>query len=291
MGMYALGEIKTLCEIAEPEVGVVTNVGPSHLERLGSLEAIAAAKSELPESLPDHGFAVLNADDPLVLAMTGRTRARPITYGQSEDADVRATDVVSRALDGVSFRLHWEGSSAPVETRLPGRHIVSNALAAAGVALVDGMSVEEVAAALESASMPLRLTVHPGKGHSTIIDDTYNASPTSMAAALDLLAETPGRRVAILGDMRELGAAEHEGHLAVGRRAGETADVIHTIGALGAVIAEAALDGGHQSVHHHETKEEALEAVQRDLRSTDVVLVKGSRAMALESVVAALKEA
>jgi UDP-N-acetylmuramoyl-tripeptide--D-alanyl-D-alanine ligase len=291
MGMYALGEIRTLCEIARPEIGVVTNVGPSHLERLGSLEAIAAAKSELPESLPPHGFAVLNADDPLVLTMTERTRARSLTYGKAEDADVRATDIESRALDGVSFHLRWQERSTRVNTVLPGRHIVSNALAAAAVALVDGMSIREVADALESARMPLRLQIHPGKSGSTIIDDTYNASPASMAAALDLLAETPGRRVAVLGDMRELGAAEREGHLAVGRRAAETADVIHTIGDLGEIIAEAALAGAHREVHRHDAKEAALEAVRADLRKGDVVLVKGSRAMALETVVEALREA
>jgi UDP-N-acetylmuramoyl-tripeptide--D-alanyl-D-alanine ligase len=134
------------------------------------------------------------------------------------------------------------------------------------------------------------LSVHPGKNGSTIIDDTYNASPASMAAALDLLAETPGRRVAVLGDMRELGAAEREGHLAVGRRAAETADLIHTIGDLGKIVAEAALAGAHRAVLHHDDKAEALEAVQRDLRSGDVVLVKGSRAMALETLVVALRD-
>ncbi|MDZ4278087.1 MAG: UDP-N-acetylmuramoyl-tripeptide--D-alanyl-D-alanine ligase, partial [Dehalococcoidia bacterium] len=143
MGMYAQGEIRALCEIARPEVGVVTNVGPSHLERLGSLEAIAAAKAELPESLPPHGFAVFNADDPLVMAMVDRTRAHPLTYGVSPKADVRASDIRTRGLDGVSFRLGWRGESAKAQTRLPGRHIVSNALAAAAVALADGMSLRE----------------------------------------------------------------------------------------------------------------------------------------------------
>ncbi len=290
MGMYALGEIRSLCEIARPEVGVVTNVGPSHLERLGSLEAIAAAKAELPESLPPHGYAVLNADDPLVMTMAGRTRARLLTYGASADADVRGTDIASRGLEGVAFRLHWQGESVWVDTHLPGRHIVSNTLAAAAVALADGMPLAEVAVALGDAQVPLRIQVHRGRNGCTILDDTYNASPASVAAALDLLAEIPGRRIALLGDMAELGAAEREGHLAVGRRAAETADVIHVVGELSLLTADAAREGGHGAVHHWPTKEEAAEAVAADLRPDDVVLLKASRAMALETVLEALKE-
>jgi UDP-N-acetylmuramoyl-tripeptide--D-alanyl-D-alanine ligase len=290
MGMYALGEIRALCEIARPEVGVVTNVGPSHLERLGSLEAIAAAKAELPESLPPHGFAVLNADDPLVMAMADRTRAQPLTYGTSAEAGVRATEITSHGLDGVSFRLHWRGESTMVHTLLPGRHIVSNTLAAAAVALADGMSLAEVAGALAQARVPLRIQVYRARGGGTILDDTYNASPASMAAALDLLAEIPGRRIAVLGDMAELGAAEEEGHLAVGRRAAETADVIHAVGEKATLVAQAARNGGHRAVHHWPTKEVAAEAVAADLRPDDVVLLKASRAMALETLLDVLKE-
>lgn len=290
MGMYALGEIRMLCEIARPEVGVVTNVGPSHLERLGSLEAIAAAKAELPESLPPHGFALFNADDPLVRAMVDRTRARPLFYGLAEDADVRATDVESCGLDGVSFRLHWCGQSVPVETSLPGRHIVSNALAAAAVGLADGMSLAEVAAALGRAQVPLRIQVHRARGGGTILDDTYNASPVSVSAALDLLAEIPGRRIAVLGDMAELGAASDEGHLVVGRRAAETADVIHAVGEEAALIAKAARAAGHRTVHHWPAKEQAAEALLADLRPDDVVLLKASRALALETLLEVLKE-
>jgi len=290
MGMYALGEIRALCEIARPEVGVVTNVGPSHLERLGSLEAIAAAKAELPESLPPQGYAVLNADDPLVMTMAERTRARVLTYGISEGADVRAGDIVSRGLEGVAFRLHWRGQTGQVETHLPGRHIVSNALAAAAVGLAGGMPLAEVAQALAGAEVPLRLQVHRGRNGCTLLDDTYNASPASMAAALDLLAEIPGRRIALLGDMAELGAASREGHLATGRRAAETADIIHAVGEEAQLIADAAREGGHGAVHHWSTKEQAAEAVAAALRPDDVVLLKASRAMAFETLLDVLKE-
>jgi UDP-N-acetylmuramoyl-tripeptide--D-alanyl-D-alanine ligase len=290
MGMYALGEIRTLCEIARPQIGIVTNVGPSHLERLGSLEAIAAAKAELPESLPPHGFALFNADDPLVRAMADRTRAQPLFYGLAGGADVRATEIASRGLDGVSFRLHWGGASAQVETSLPGRHIVSNALAAAAAGLADGMTLAEVAGALAAAQVPLRIQVHRARGGGTILDDTYNASPASVSAALDLLAEIPGRRIAVLGDMAELGAASREGHLAVGRRAAETADVIHAVGEQAGLIAQAAREAGHRDVHHWPTKEAACEAIAADLRPDDVVLLKASRAIALETLLEALKE-
>jgi UDP-N-acetylmuramoyl-tripeptide--D-alanyl-D-alanine ligase len=290
MGMYAQGEIRTLCEIARPEVGVVTNVGPVHLERLGSMEAIAAAKAELPESLPPHGFAVFNADDPLVMTMVERTNAQPVTYGTSDDAEARATDIESRGLEGVSFTINWDGSTARLKTKLPGRHIVSNALAAAAVGLTDGMSLNEVAAALADMEPPLRLITHRAKGGGTIIDDTYNAGPASMAAALDLLAEIPGRRIAVLGDMKELGAAETEEHRAVGRRAAETATVIHAVGELGELIAEEARSEGHRETYYWPTKEAAGEAVAADLREDDVVLLKASRSLEFETLVELLKE-
>jgi UDP-N-acetylmuramoyl-tripeptide--D-alanyl-D-alanine ligase len=291
MGMYALGEIRTLCEIARPEIGVVTNVGPSHLERLGSLEAIAAAKAELPESLPPHGFAILNGDDPVVRAMADRTRARTLLYGLADNADVRATDVESRGLEGVAFTLRWQGEHARVVSSLPGRHIVSNALAAAAVGIADGMSLRDIAGALSRADVPLRIRAVRARGGGTLLDDTYNASPVSVCAALDLLAEIPGRRVAVLGDMAELGAASREGHLAVGRRAAETADVIHAVGEEARLIAQAAREGGHRSVHHWATKDQLAAALAAGLRPDDVILLKASRALAFETLVAALEVA
>lgn len=293
MAMRATGEIRTLCEIARPDVGVVTNVGSSHMETLGSIEAIAAAKAELIESLPPSGVAILNADDPLVRAMAERTTVRTLLFGTSAHSNVRATEIESRGLEGVAFRLHWQGESASVRLRQLGRHSVSNALAAAAVALAlaDGMSLRETAGALEAAEAPSRIRVLRGRGGCTVLDDTYNASPDSMAAALELLAEIPARRrIAVLGDMKELGPAEREGHLDVGRRAAETADAIHTVGELGRLISEAARAAGHAETHHWITKEEAAEALSGDLGPDDVVLVKASRAMAFETLLEALKE-
>jgi len=284
MGMYALGEIRGLCAIARPAVGVVTNVGPSHLERLGTLDAIARAKSELVEALPPDGLAVLNADDPAVLAMRARTTARVLTYGLGE-ADVRGSEVEGRGLDGVEFAIAYQGRRERVRSPIPGRQVVHNALAAATVALADGIPLRDVAAALSQATIPGRVQLHPGRAGSLIIDDTYNASPASVLAALDLLSELPGRHVAVLGDMRELGSATIEGHRDVGRRAAEVADVVVTIGELGKLIAEAAREAGHPCVQAFDTKEEAARDLAPRLQQGDCVLLKASRALALETMV------
>ena len=284
MGMWAPGEIDLLCGIAQPAVGVVTNVGPSHLERMGSLEAIAKEKGDLPAALPADGVAVLNADDPLVAAMAARTNANVMTYGLDTDADVQAIDIESHGLAGVRFTLVHGDDSAAVYSRLPGRAMVHNALAAAAVALTDGLDLEEIAAALSEAQIPTRLAAHPGVNGSLVIDDTYNASPASMRAALDLLGEVPGRKFAVLGDMRELGAAEGEGHREVGRHAAGVADVIYAVGDLGRWIGDAAQAAGHRDVHIVADKGEIAPSLAPRLRPGDVVLLKASRALALETV-------
>jgi UDP-N-acetylmuramoyl-tripeptide--D-alanyl-D-alanine ligase len=284
MAMYALGEIRLLCQIARPRVGIVTNVGPSHLERLGSLEAIANAKAELVESLPPDGTAILNGDDPRVAAMAGRTSARVLLYGTSPGCDVRGLDLESRGLEGIAFTLECGGRSTRIQTHLPGRHILHNALAAAAAGLVEGLALDEVAAALAMAQVPLRLSVHRARCGATILDDTYNASPSSTMAALDLLAELPGRHIAMLGDMRELGALEEQGHRSVGQRAAEVAELIYAVGDLGRLTGEAARQAGHDSVSFWSSKEEAAQDLRQRLEPGDVVLLKASRAMALETV-------
>ena len=246
--MWAPGEIALLCEIAQPEIGVVTMVGPVHQERLGTIEAIAWEKSQLPASLPGYGVAVLNADDPRVMAMAERSAAHVITFGLAVTADVRADDVQSHGLAGVNFMLVRGVERAPVYSRLPGRAMVHNALAAAAVGIVDGLPLADVAAALSALPRASRMCVHRGRRGSTIIDDTYNASPASMLAALDLLGESAGRKIAVLGDMRELGSVEAEGHRDVGRRAAEIADVVYAVGELGRMIGKAGIEAGHRDV-------------------------------------------
>ncbi len=289
MGMWARGEIALLCDIAQPEVGIVTNIGPSHMERLGSIDAIVDAKAELLEALPADGDAILNIDDPRVAAMAERTNANVITYGLSARADVRAEEIDSRGLAGVRFTLVHDGERAAVYSRLPGRAMVHNALAAAAAGLTEGIALADIAEALTEAQIPTRLSAHKGANGSTIINDTYNASPDSMRAALDLLGEVPGRKFAVLGDMRELGDAGHDGHIDIGRRAAEVADVIFAVGDLGRWIGDAAFKAGHSDVHIVMDKSEIAPALLPQLAPGDVVLVKASRALALETVVEALE--
>ncbi|MEK7216316.1 MAG: UDP-N-acetylmuramoyl-tripeptide--D-alanyl-D-alanine ligase, partial [Chloroflexota bacterium] len=211
MGMYQIGDIAQLCDIAHPQVGVVTNVGPTHLARLGSIARIAAAKAELVESLPSGGTAVLNADDSVVARFGERTRAAVVTYGLAPSAHCRAAGIESSGLDGLRFTLSWGSETIAVRTPLQGRHHVSTALAAAAVGLGEGLSMAEVALGLEGLTSTNRLRVRQGLNGAALLDDSYNASPTSMKAALDLLSETPGRHIAVLGDMFELGSEEAPG--------------------------------------------------------------------------------
>lgn len=284
MGMWAPGEIALLCEIAQPEVGIVTMVGPVHLERMGTIEAIEREKGALAEALPEDGVAVLNADDPRVAAMARRTQAHVITYGLAPEADVRAEDIESHGLAGVRFTLVHGDERAAVYSRLPGRALVSNALAAAAAGLVDGIELDDIAQALSEAQVPSRLTAHPGPNGSIVVDDAYNASPASMRAALDLLGEVRGRKVAVLGDMRELGSVEREAHTEIGRYAAQVADTIVAVGELGRWIGDAAIHAGHQDVHIVLEKAEVAPLLRGRLGPGDVVLLKASRALALETV-------
>ncbi len=293
MGMYDLGEIARLAEIARPQVGVVTNVGPTHLERLGTIERIAQAKAELPQALPpaeEGGVAVLNADDEWVAAMAGQTRARPFTYGLTPAADLWADEIESGGLTGIRFALHYRGETVHVRTPLVGRHSVHTALAAAAVGLVEGLSWEEIVAGLQDPQVQVRLLATPGPAGSTLLDDTYNASPASCLAALRLLAELPGRKIAVLGDMYELGSFEEEGHRLVGRQARQVADRLVAVGQLGRLIGQEALRAGMaaDAVHLAETNEQAIALLQTLIQDGDVVLIKGSRGMKMEQIVAAL---
>ena len=287
MGMYARGEIAALTGIARPEAGVVTNVGPVHLERLGSMEAIADAKAELIEALPTNGLAVLNGDDERVSAMAARTRARAVRYGTTAGCDVRGSNMRTHGLDGVSFTLSTGGEETEARVALPGRPGMFNALAAASVALNYGMNLDAVASALAEAH-PYRLRIVAGPGGSVLLDDTYNASPPSVLAALDLLAELPGRRIAVLGDMLELGSYEEQGHREVGERAAQVADILIAIGERSTVTAEAARKAGLAQVRHFPNKSGVADFLMETLRSGGHVLFKGSRGMALETIIVEL---
>jgi UDP-N-acetylmuramoyl-tripeptide--D-alanyl-D-alanine ligase len=294
MGFYQPGEIKFLCDLARPHVGVVTNVYAVHLERAGTLEAIARGKAELVEALPPapDGVAILNYDDPLVWDMRRRTPARVFSYGLSPEADLWADNIDSLGLGGIHFHLHHGDETLHVRVPLLGRHSVHTALRAAAVGLVEGLTWQEIVEGLQTVgATQLRLVAVTGPHGSVLLDDTYNASPESVAAALNLLNELEGRRLAVLGDMLELGSYEERGHRLVGRRAREVADLLVTVGPLARIIADAAREAGlpAEAVVELNDADEAIAYLRRAIRAGDVVLLKGSRGVHLDRIVPALE--
>ena len=291
MGMYVSGEIADLAAMALPSIGVVTAVQPVHLSRIGTLQAVERAKGELLEALPADGTAVLNADDPIVTRMDGRTVARAMRYGFAETADVRAIDVSSAGTAGMRFGLQTPAGSRAVTIPTLGRLSVHNAAAAAAVGVAAGVPLADIAGALEAGwSAPHRVELVRLRG-LTVIDDSYNASPGSVSAALDLLADLPGRHVAVLGEMLELGDAHESGHRAVGEHAGQVADLLIVVGEGAGGIVAGALDAGLDPgrVQRALDAEAALDVLRPRLRDGDAVLVKASRGIGLEHLVDALR--
>lgn len=292
MGFYVIGEIALLADIAVPEVGVITNIGTVHAERAGSQEAIYQGKSELVRALPKDGVAVLNMDDPNVKRMAVDTKARVFFYGLDPTADLFADQIEGLGLDGVRFHLHYKGETLNVRIPLIGRHSVHTALRAAAVGLVEGLDWGEILAGLRIGNPQLRLVAVQGRNGSLLLDDTYNASPESTVAALNLLEELEGRKVAVLGDMLELGQYERQGHQTVGTLAARVADMLVTVGSRARTIAETAQAAGldAKAIAQFETSEQALGFLKSSLVKGDVVLVKGSRAVQMEKIVPGLEE-
>ncbi len=294
MGMYQVGDIRVLANLARPSIGVVTAVRGTHLARAGSIDAIERGKRELVEALPVNGTAVLNADDERVLRMTGQlpAGATALTYGFADTAAVRADAVQSRGASGMTFRLQAAAGSADVELPALGRHGVHNALAAAAVGLVAGLDVATIAAGLARPfSVPHRSTLIDA-GEWQILDDTYNASPDSMIAALDLLATLPGRHVAVLGEMLELGDESEAAHAQVAAHAARTADELLAVGAPADTYARAAREAGmpQAAIATADDRDAALEQLRRILRAGDVVLLKASRGAAFDLLVDELRQ-
>jgi UDP-N-acetylmuramoyl-tripeptide--D-alanyl-D-alanine ligase len=290
--MYQVGDIRLLARLARPRIGVVTSVLPVHLERLGTIERIHQAKQELVEELPSNGVAVLNADDPRVASMATATSARVVRYGVSVDADIRAEHIESQGLRGVEFDLLHRGHRHHIHIPLLGAHSVHAALAAAAVAREEGLSTGEVAEALQQLSPALRLLVVDGINGSRIVDDSYNASPESVLAALNLLRELPGRRkIAVLGDMLELGSEEVASHRRVGNRAATVVDVLVVYGPRSRTTADEARKAGlaPDNVVVAETHDHVIDFLRSELRPGDDVLVKGSLAMGMSAVVRAIR--
>jgi len=256
------------------------------------VEAIAAGKAELVQALPADGTAILNQDDERVRAMANMTRARVLTYGLDPTAHLWASDIEGLGLDGIRFRLHYQRETLTIKVPLLGRHSVHTALRAAAVGLVEGMTWQEILGGLTSSSIQLRLVAVTGPGNSLLLDDTYNASPESVIAALNLLDELEGRRVAVLGDMLELGSFEEQGHRMVGVRAGEVVQELVTLGQRAHWIAEGARESGlaPERIIELENRDEVLRYLQKRIGAGDVILVKGSRSLRMDRIVAALEE-
>lgn len=307
MGAQWVGELTWLCDtIARPHWSLITNVGAAHLEYFGSQERVALAKGELVEALAADGIAILNYDDPNVRAMRARTRARVLYYGLSEEAEVRGSNLQGDELRGHSFTLSYGGQARCVQLHIPGRHGVMIALAAAAAAYAARMPLDEVCAALEALTPAKgRGEIKAGPNGSTLIDDTYNANRQSILAITRTMAAAPlapgGKRWAVLGDIFELGAYAREEHLAAGASLAGNIDYLLAIGDQARYYIEGAVQAGMLPSHTfyfkadpehpaqlEAAKHAAAEQLKERVRSADLVLLKGSRGMQIDTMLALL---
>lgn len=293
MGMSAKGEITALCDIASPQIGVITNVSTAHLQNFSSVEEIADAKAELLECLETDSISVLNFDDPLVIARKAKAKGKILGFSIENESDYRATNVV---LDS-SGKVYFELKSVQFKMKIRGKHNAYNALSAIAVGESLGVPMDRARSVLEQLeTAPMRME-EKIMGGITIINDAYNANPTSVKVALDLLASkdvgSDGRRIAVLGDMFELGHLSGEIHYKVGRHLARLGlDLFIGVGPLCKFMTEGAIEGNMDStrVLHFENKDEAISVLKSTVKANDVVLVKGSRAMKMEEVVSCLSE-
>ncbi|OOG44946.1 UDP-N-acetylmuramoyl-tripeptide--D-alanyl-D-alanine ligase [Rhodanobacter sp. C06] len=289
MGAGKPGDIAYLAAIARPEIGLVNIIAPAHLERMGSVEGVAETKGALYQALPADGVAIINADDAFAGFFAGLAGTRRVLrFGLEHKADVGA-DIVEQRADGSRFVLSTPEGDAEVNLALPGRHNVANALAAASVALALEVPLTTIVAGLEQArAVAGRLRRIALPGGVTLIDDSYNANPSSMAAAIDTLALAAGERWLALGDMAELGADAHALHAGVGARALERGiERLFAVGPLGAATVEAFGTGGE----HYADKAALIAALKAGLHDGVTCLVKGSHSSGMDEVVKALEGA
>jgi UDP-N-acetylmuramoyl-tripeptide--D-alanyl-D-alanine ligase len=291
MAMRGLGQIARLAEITRPMIGLVTNVGQSHIEVVGSEDAIAEAKGELVAAIPPNGVVVLNADDARTSELVVRAQARVSRYGMAPDADVRAENVTLDEMSHPSFELVIGDRHVPVTLPLPGRHNVYNALAAAAVALELCIGLEDIAEGLSAATVTdMRMQTFVTASGTTVVNDAYNANPTSMRAAVDTLAAmtADGRRIAVLGDMAELGSYTDLAHFRIGEHVARSGvEALVTVGERATRIAEGARAAGMPAARivALPSVEAAKDALPTSVGCGDIVLVKASRVMGLERLV------
>lgn len=290
-GMSTPGELTVLGKILRPQVLLYTRIAPAHTEFFPDLEGVVRAKAELIPWLDEAGTLVVNADDPHQNGFPSETGARVLRYGAA-DSEARIEDYADRGLLGSQFRLVLPTGEAVIELALPGRHQAENLLAAAAAASVFGVTAEQIADSAASLQAP----EHRGRlqvldNNITLVDDSYNASPLAVKRLLELLARAPGRRVAVLGEMYELGELSAEAHGDAGRQAGSACDILVAVGGEDAdLLAAAAKQTGlrEEHVHRAQDSEEATTILRRILLPGDVVLIKGSRGVGLDRTVASL---
>ena len=294
MGMRGLGQITNLTKIAPPNVSVITNVGPVHLELLGSMEHIARAKSEILAGMNPEGLAVLNGDDQYVCQYAS-TVGKVIFYGKGIENDLYARDIEVDHNGSVTYNLVWQSKKHQVFLPFPGIHNVYNSLAAIGVGLHFKIPIEQCIAALRDVSLSkMRLEIIPGVDDIRVINDAYNASPASMQAALDTLAvmENAGRKIAVLGDMLELGTISHTAHEQVAVNASKICDLLVFVGKYCSIMKKAAVKAGFSptQIRIYPQADDAAAEINSYIIENDLILVKASRSVALEQVVEVLAE-
>ncbi|GCE05364.1 UDP-N-acetylmuramoyl-tripeptide--D-alanyl-D-alanine ligase [Dictyobacter aurantiacus] len=307
MGAQWVGELAWLCTIKRPDWSVITNVGTSHIEFFGSQERIAQAKSELVQALTPEGIAILNYDDPRVRAMSQRTQARILSYGTSEDALVRASEISGDMLRGQTFTLSYQGNHSRVQLHIPGQHGITIALAAAAVGLAAGMPLAEVASALEELkAFKRRGEIKAGPNGSTLIDDSYNANRQSILAIAKTMHEAHmdanGKRWVVLGDILELGSYSHDEHYNTGTELAHLVDYVIAIGEQARYFVEGAVAAGMSEDHTfyfaahldnpaelEAAKQAAANILRENVKSADLVLLKASFGLGMDTLLAMLQ--
>ena len=294
MGISDFGEMHRLAKIARPDTCVITNIGLCHLEFLKSRDGILKAKTEIFDFLKEDGHIILNGDDDKLITVTDVKGIKPVFFGVENKNGIWADEIESRGLKGIECRIHVKDESFKVLVPIPGRHMVYNALAGTAVGLTYGLTLDEIKAGIESLqSLSGRFHILENeKKNITVIDDCYNANPVSMKASLDVLRDAKGRKVAILGDMGELGENEEQMHAEVGYHAAKNKiDLLICTGKISSHMAEAAMaNGGCGEVLQVPTMEALLTCLPSLIQSGDTVLVKASHFMHFEKVVEKLQE-
>lgn len=292
MGMNSFGEIHNLSKIAKPDIVVITNIGVSHIENLGSREGILKAKCEIFDFMKENGIAVLNADDDKLLTLSEKQNMRISWFGLSNTKGITADEIIPNGLEGVSCTIHTKKGDFKTTISVPGEHMVLNALSATAVGLSLGLELEQIKTGIEQfVPTQMRMAVLKTKQGTTIINDSYNANPASTKAAIDVLKNTAGRKVCILGDMFELGDYGEQMHKEVGLYAAQSdIDLLICIGKLSGMTAFSAMEAGCENVLYYNTIEVFFEHGLHTVEIGDTVLVKASRGMHFEKIVEKIQE-